>query len=109
MKLKNNAVRLFYEYANNKTKDLVKQIKSKTINNGKFKNLNIGDDKTAVIESLKNLQAFYISTPNNSEDGIIDLRSKDSTDYLNRLLSSNSWNVTYDDAGKMFWFFTVKF
>ena len=40
---------------------------------------------------------------------MIDLREKNNPNYQNRLLSSNIWNVTYDEEGKTFWFFTAYF
>lgn len=107
--IKNNSIRLFYEYASSKTKDIIKQIKSQTIDNGSFKNLTIGDSKSSVIESLQMLQAFYISTRNSTADRIIDLRSENKTSYQNRLLNADQWNVTYDDQGKTFWFLQLDF
>lgn len=107
--IKNIAIKLFYEYASSKTKDIVKQIKSQTIDNGSFKNLTIGDSKSSVIKSLQTLQAFYISTQNSTADGMIDLRSKNTTEYQNRLLNADRWNVTYDDQGKTFWFLQLDF
>ncbi len=110
--IKNNAVKLFYEFASKKTKDLINQIKSQTLQSGSFKNLNIGDKKEIVIDRLHDLQAFYISTQNNSgnnsDDGMIDLRNN-TPNYRNRLLSSDSWNVTYDDKGKIFWSLQLDF
>ena len=108
-KIKNSAVKLFYEYASSKSKDLIKQIKSQTFDSGSFKSLNIGDNKTTVIESLRELQAFYVSTQDNSADGIIDLRTSNNYDYQNRLLASNQWNVTYDDKGETYWFLRLNF
>ena len=107
--IKNNAIKLFYEYASSKTKDIAKQIKSQTIDNGSFKNLTIGDSKVSVIKSLQVLQAFYITTQNNSADGMIDLRSKNTAEYQNRLLNADRWNVTYDEQGKNFWFLQLDF
>lgn len=107
--VKNKAISLFYEYASSKTKDIIKQIKSQTINSGNFKNLAIGDNKTSVIESLQALQAFYISTQNSTADGIIDLRSKNTAEYQNRLFNADRWNVTYDEQGKTFWFLQLDF
>ncbi len=107
--IKNNAVRLFYEYASSKTKDLAKLIKNQTLQHGSFKNLNIGDNKELVIENLRKLQAFYISTQNNSGAGMIDLRDRDVASYKKHLLSSDRWNVTYDDKGKTFWFLQLDF
>lgn len=106
--IKNNAVRLFYEYASSKTRDLAKQIKSQTFNNGGFKNLNIGDKKEVVINSLQALRAFYVSAENDSGDGIIDLRANYNSDK-NRLLSSDRWYVTYDYKGETFWFLQLDF
>lgn len=107
--VKNNAIRLFYEYASSKTKEIAKQIKKHTINNGSFKNLTIGDSKTSVIKSLQSLQAFYVSTKNSTENGIIDLRSNKTTDFQKRLLNTDRWNVTYDEQGKIFWFLQLDF
>lgn len=107
--IKNSAVKLIYEYASSKSKDLVKQIKSQTFNSGNFKNLNIGDNKTTIIESLRELQAFYVSTQDSSADGIIDLRTNNNYDYQNRLLASDHWNVTYDDKGETYWFLRLDF
>lgn len=107
--VKNNAIRLFYEYASSKTKKIIAQIKNQTINSGNFKNLTIGDDKSTVIKSLQSLKAFYISTQNSVADGIIDLRSKNSADYQSRLISAERWNVTYDEQGKTFWFLQLDF
>ena len=107
--IKNNAVRLFYEYASNKTKTLINQIKKETLKDGSFKNLNIGDSKEVVLNGLRNLQAYYISTQNNSGDGMIDLRVNNNPDSRNRLLSSDRWNVTYDDNGETFWFLQLDF
>ena len=109
--VKNNAVRLFYEFANSKTKALIKQIKIQTLNHGSFKNLNIGDNKEVVInglQALQALQAFYVSTENDSGGGIVDLREKNISGR-NRLLSSDRWNVTYDDHGEIFWFLQLNF
>ena len=107
--IKNNVVRLFYEYASNKTKDLVGQIKNENLKDGSFKNLNIGDSKEVVISSLRNLQAYYISTQSNSGSGMIDLRANTNSDNRNRLLSSDRWHVTYDDNGEIFWFLQLDF
>lgn len=101
--IKNNAVKLFYEYASSKSKEIAKQISSQTLSNGSFKNLNIGDSKSTVIESLRELQAFYVSAQNSHTDGIVDLRSSDTAADQNRLLSSDTWNVTYDESGESFW------
>jgi len=106
---KNSVVKLFYEYARSKSQDLIKQIKSQTFNSGSFKSLNICDNKTTVIESLRELQAFYVSTQDNSTDEIIDLRTNNNSDYQNRLLASNHWNVTYDDKGETYWFLRLNF
>lgn len=106
--IKNNAVKLFYEYASSKTKNLVKQIKTQTFNNGSFKNLKVGDRKEVVINSLQALHAFYVSTENDTGDGIIDLRTNNNFDK-NRLLSSDRWNITYDDKGETFWFLQLDF
>ncbi|MEJ2114536.1 MAG: hypothetical protein P8X88_00375, partial [Gammaproteobacteria bacterium] len=107
--IKNNAVRLFYEYASNKANTLISQIKNETLKDGSFKNLNIGDSKEVVINGLRNLQAYYISTQNNSGDGMIDLRANINPDNRNRLLSSDRWYVTYDDYGETFWFLQLDF
>lgn len=106
--IKNNAIRLFYEFASSKTKDLVKQIKNQTFSSGSFKNLNIGDKKEEVINSLQTLQAFYVSTKNDTGAGIIDLRTNNNANK-SRLLSSDRWNVTYDDKGETFWFLQLDF
>lgn len=107
--IKNNAVKLFYEYASSKSRDLIKQIKSQTFNSGSFKSLNIGDNKTAVVESLRELQAYYISTQDSSGDGIIDLRANNNSDHQNRLLAADRWNITYDDKGETYWFLQLDF
>ena len=107
--IKNNAIKLFYEYASSKTKDLIDQIETQVFNNGAFKNLNIGDDKLTVINSLQKLKAFYITTQDDETNDMIDLRSESDADYKQRLLSSNIWNVTYDDDGKVFWFLRLNF
>lgn len=107
--IKNNAIKLFYEYASSKTKDLIDQIETQVFNNGAFKNLNIGDDKLTVINSLQKLKAFYITTQDDETNDMIDLRSESDADYKHRLLSSNIWNVTYDDDGKEFWFLRLNF
>ena len=107
--IKNNAIKLFYEYASSKTKDLIDQIETQVFNNGAFKNLNIGDDKLTVINSLQKLKAFYITTQDDETNDMIDLRSESDADYKHRLLSSNIWNVTYDDDGKVFWFLRLNF
>lgn len=107
--IKNDVVKFFYEYASSKSKDLIKQIKTQTLQNGSFKNLNIGDKKEVVINSLRDLQAFYVSTQSNSDEGMIDLRTNNNADYTNRLLLSDQWNVTYDDDGKIFWFLQLDF
>ena len=52
-----------------KSKELIRQIKSQTINNGNFKNLAIGDNKLTVINRLRELQAFYITTEDNHQNG----------------------------------------
>lgn len=107
--IKNNAIKLFYEYASSKTKDLIDQIETQVFNNGAFKNLNIGDDKLTVMNSLQKLKAFYITTQDDETNDMIDLRSENDADYKHRLLSSNIWNVTYDDDGKVFWFLQLNF
>ena len=107
--IKNNAIKLFYEYASSKTKDLIDQIETQVFNNGAFKNLNIGDEKLTVINSLQKLKAFYITTQDDETNDMIDLRSESDADYKHRLLSSNIWNVTYDDDGKVFWFLQLNF
>ena len=107
--IKNNAVKLFYEYASSKTKELLKQIETQVFDNGSFKNLNIGDDKPTVVKSLQELKAFYVSTHNDETNDMIDLRSENETNYEHRLLSSNAWNVTYDDNGDIFWFLQLDF
>ena len=73
------------------------------------KALNIGDNKTAVVESLRELQAYYISTQDSSGDGIIDLRAINNSDDQNRLLASDRWNITYDDKGETYWFLQLDF
>lgn len=107
--IKNSAVKLFYEYASSKSKILIEQIKNQPIKQGIFKNLTIGDNKESVIDSLRELQAFYISTENNSGDGMIDLRDKSNNEYQTRLHASNQWNITYDDDGQTFWFLQLDF
>jgi hypothetical protein len=107
--IKNSAVKLFYEYASSKSKTLIEQIKNQTIKQGAFKNLTIGDNKESVINSLRELQAVYVTTDNHSDDGMIDLRNKNNIEYQSRLHTSNQWNVTYDDDGQTFWFLQLKF
>ncbi|MFK7816488.1 MAG: hypothetical protein AB8B92_09130 [Gammaproteobacteria bacterium] len=106
--IKNNAVRLFYEYASSKTKTLVKQIKQQTLNDGSFMNLNIGDNKEEIISSLFALQAFYITTQNGPTGNTIDLRTNTTSDHA-RLHEADRWNVTYDDNGEIFWFLQLDF
>lgn len=101
--IKNTAVKLFYEYASSKTKEIAKQIQSQTLNNGSFKTLNIGDSKTQIIENLKRLQAFYVSTQDVNTDGIIDLRTNNASTKKKQLLAANTWNVAYDENGNSFW------
>ena len=107
--IKNNAIKLFYEYASSKTKDLIDQIETQVFNSGSFKNLNIGDNKPAVMNSLQELKAFYVTTPDDENNDMVDLRPENDANYKHRLLSSNVWNVTYDDDGKVFWFLQLKF
>ena len=107
--IKNNAVNLFYEYASSKSKDLIKQIKSQAFSSGSFKSLTIGDNKTAVVESLRELKAFYISTQNSSGDGMIDLRTNNNSDHQNRLLAADRWHITYDEKGETYWFLQLDF
>jgi len=107
--IKNNAVKLFYEYASSKTKEIAKLIQSQALDKGSFKNLNIGDNKTVVIEKLKQLQAFYVSAQNSSADGIIDLRTNSNASKQKQLLDSNTWNVAYDENGKSFWNLQLSF
>ncbi len=106
--IKNNAIKLFYEYASSKAKNLIEQIKSQTINHGNFKTLAIGHSKSDVIHRLRELQAFYISTQENISEEIIDLRKNEPSDR-DRLLESNTWNVTFDEGGKVFWSFQLQF
>ena len=106
--IKNNAVKLFYEFASSKAKTLISQIKHQTLNSGNFKNLYIGDNKEVVINNLQVLQAFYISTQNGPSGDIIDLRTNNSSDR-NRLLASDRWNITYDDNGETFWLLQLNF
>ncbi len=106
--VKNDAVRLFYEYANSKAKILVNQIKSQTLSQGNFKNLNIGDSKDVIINNLQALQAYYISTQSGPSGDTIDLRRSNSADHT-RLLVSDRWNITYDDNGETFWFLQLDF
>ncbi len=106
--IKNNAIKLFYEYASSKAEDLIKQIKSQIINQGNFKNLTIGHSKTDVIRHLRELQAFYISTQDNIRGEMIDLRKNELND-INRLHASDIWNVTFDEGGKVFWSFQLQF
>ena len=106
--IKNNAIKLFYEYASSKAEDLIKQIKSQIINQGNFKNLTIGHSKTDVIRRLRELQAFYISTQDNIRGEMIDLRKNELND-INRLHASDIWNVTFDEGGKVYWSFQLQF
>ena len=106
--IKNSAVRLFYEYANSRTKELIKQIETKVIDQGSFKNLAIGDNKLKTVNKLQKLQANYISTMDDIENDMIDLRKNETKD-INRLLSSKTWNVTYDEHGKLFWAIQLHF
>ena len=106
--IKNNAISLFYEYASNKSKELIKQIKSQTIDYGAFRSLKIDDDKLTTINRLQELKAFYVSTEDYSQNSMIDLRESNNASQ-NILLASNTWNVTYDDNGKTFWFLQLVF
>ena len=107
--IKNNAVKLFYEYASSKTKEIAKRIQSQTLHEGSFKNIKIGDSKHSVIASLKKLQAFYVSAQDAHTNGIIDLRSTNTDANEKQLLSSNTWNVAYDESGKSFWNLQLNF
>ncbi len=112
-----DAVKLFYEQANEKLKGLINQIKSETITNGNFKNLNIGDSKSAVIKGLRQMQAYYVSTQGNktlgtklvASNGMIDLRPGNDKHVESRLYAADTWNVTYDSNGETFWYLQLDF
>ena len=106
----NDAVQLFYDHAQNKMEGLIDQIKSETIKNGKFKELNIGDNKSAVISGLRQMKAFYVSTQTNSTSNkMIDLRPGKDENIVNRLNYSDTWDVTYDSNGETFWYLQLDF
>ena len=115
--LLNDAVELFYTHAQDRLTGLIEQIKHKTIKSGKFKDLNIGDSKLTVIDRLKKMQAYYVSTQNqltngnytSAPKGMIDLRPESDDLVENRLLYSDAWNVTYDSNGETFWNLQLNF
>ena len=112
----NDTVKLIYSYGQDKLQGLISQIKSEVISSGSFKDLNIGDNKTAVISGLRKMKAYYVSTQSNSagdahssaSNGMINLHP-DSNDGETRLYASDTWNVTYDSEGETFWFLQLDF
>ena len=106
----NDAVSLFYTHTQDRISGLIDQIKSETINSGKFKDLNIGDNKTVVINSLRQMKAYYVTTDtNNNSNGMIDLRPGRDDLIVNRLNYADTWNVTYDINGETFWYLQLNF
>ena len=113
----NDAVSLFYTHAQDKISGLIDQIKSETINSGSFKDLNIGDNKTAVINGLRKMKAYYVTTQGQSSAGtsatvskkMLDLRPSNTKPVENALYAADTWNVTYDSEGEIFWYLQLNF
>lgn len=106
----NDAVKLVYNHAQDRLKGLIDQIKSETITSGKFKDLNIGDSKSTVINGLRLMKAYYVTTDTkNISNRMIDLRPGKSEHIVNRLKYSDIWNVTYDSNGETYWYLRLNF